>query len=83
MVTHHLTHRPDVLLLPDNDGGDATLLGTGVLEGECEDCYGVFWVPSNMGALSCPYCRSTRVKQTWTTPRIAFIPQKRGTLCQR
>jgi uncharacterized Zn finger protein (UPF0148 family) len=82
MLTHHLPHRPDILCLPDNDGDEATLLGTGVLEGECGSCGGVFWVPSNMGSLSCPYCRSTSVKQTWTTPRVAFIPQKRGNLCQ-
>jgi Zn finger protein HypA/HybF involved in hydrogenase expression len=74
MVTHHLPQCPDVLCLSE-DGKEVRLLGTGVLECECEDCEGVFWIPSNMGTLACPYCAGTRVRKTWTTPRIAFVPQ--------
>ena len=67
---------PATMSLPNTDGGEARLLGTGVMEGACEACDGVFWVPSNMGTLSCPYCRSTQVKRVWRSTRVVLMPQE-------
>ena len=66
---------PDELHMPDGNGGKVKLLGQGVLECVCGDCQVVYWVNSNIGELSCPGCRGSNVTKTWTTARIAFIPQ--------
>lgn len=75
MTSSRLRKIPDELIIPDkNNGGVAKLLGTGVLECHCGKCDAVFWMKSSI-AQCCPSCKSRRVKQVWTTPQVAFIPE--------
>ena len=66
---------PDELSIPGSGGRRVKLFNTGVLQCYCPACKCEFWVKSNAVSV-CPRCISPGVKMVWTTPMVAFVPQK-------
>lgn len=66
---------PDELSIPDGSSGRVKLFNTGVLQCFCPRCKCEFWVKSNAVNV-CPTCIKPGVQMVWTTPVVAFVPQR-------
>lgn len=79
-----LKRLPDKIVVGDGDGGQAHYISTGLLACFCQDCHKPFYVESDMGHISCPYCTppaqgASGVEKTWTRPQTVLVPEDEAT----